>query len=265
MHFCAPELELHAINARAEHLPMTSPEAPQIADDAVRMVVRAPDGRRSAAVRIWFGPSDIYAAYRSIANIRKASIHFERPGQPEVRYIGYTSDFEKSQGRSARLQDRTHTSWKGLQFAPNYFLEFRFRVPVCELRRFVVNESPKTHWLTPPAPREASEITIISAPPTHSGLMPSMEGANPRELIAEFQLKNGRYVWIVHHHIACASPDWLMKAREAAKRSFKADIQSGKIRDILPQSRIGADVLCDDGSFAEVELAADFLRGRRRS
>jgi hypothetical protein len=240
-------------------------KTPYTADDAVRLVVRAPDGRRSAAWRIWFGPQDIYAGYRSIAHIRKASIHYERPGQPAVRYLGNTSEFETQQGRSSRLEDRANAYWKGLQIAPNYFVEFRFRVPECELRRFVTSESSKTHWLPAPRPKMATEVTIISGPPTHSGLIPSMEGSDHRELIGDFQLGNGRYVWITHQHVQCAAPAWLQQARKSAKQALKADLQSGKIRDILPQTRVGADVNCEDGSFAEVELAADFLRGRRRA
>lgn len=179
--------------------------------------------------------------------------------------IGFTSEREAKHGRSSLLADRAHAFWNGFEFALNYFIEFRIRVPECELRRFVASESPHTHWLPPPPPRMASEVTIISGPPTHAGLIPSVAGDEHRELIGEFQLPIGRYVWIFHHHILCASPEWLQNAREQAKKELKADLQSGKIRDILPTTRIGAGPPCDDGSFAEVELAADFLRGRRRA
>lgn len=245
---------------------MTSSPVPLAADDAVRVAVGSLAGRRSGAWRIWFGPQDIFAGYRSVAHIRKASIHYERHENPtQLRYIGYTSEWEKSQGKSTRLKDRAHQFWNGQEIASNYFIEFRIRVPECELRQFITNESPQTHWLAPPPPRMASEITIVSGPPTHTGLIPSMAGDNFRELIGEFQLSNGRYVWIVQHHIECASSEWLYAAREGAKNTFKFALQSGQIRDVLPKTRVGCGVHCGDGSFAEVELAADFLRGRKRA
>jgi hypothetical protein len=71
---------------------MTSSPVPLVADDAVRVAVGSLTGRRSGAWRIWFGPQDIFAGYRSVAHIRKASIHYERPESPtQLRYIGYTS------------------------------------------------------------------------------------------------------------------------------------------------------------------------------
>ncbi len=244
----------------------TASSVPLVCDDAVRVAVGSPTDRRSGVWRIWFGKQDIFAGYRSVAKIRKASIHYERPGQPtQMRYVGYTSEWEEMHGRSTRLADRAHAYWKGMEIAPNYFIEFRIRVPECELRRFVTNESPQTHWLTPPPPKMASEVTIVSGPPTHAGLIPSMLGDNFREIIGEFQLPNGRYVWVVQHHIECASPEWLRAARADAKSTFKSALQSGQIRDILPNTRVGAGVDCGDGSYAEVELAADFLRGRKRA
>jgi hypothetical protein len=93
---------------------MTSSPVPLAADDAVRVAVGSLTGRRSGAWRIWFGPQDIFAGYRSVAYIRKASIHYERPENPtQLRYIGYTSEWEKSQGRSTRLKDRAHQFWNG--------------------------------------------------------------------------------------------------------------------------------------------------------
>jgi hypothetical protein len=113
----------------------TSTPVPLAADDAVRVAVGSLTGRRSGAWRIWFGPQDIFAGYRSVAHIRKVSIHYERRESPtQLRYIVYTSEWEKSQGRPTRLKDRAHQLWNDEEIASNYFIEFRIRVPECELQ-----------------------------------------------------------------------------------------------------------------------------------
>lgn len=144
-----------------------------------------------------------------------------------------------------------------------YFIEFRFRIPECELRRFIVSDSPNTHWLPPPPPRMASEVTILSGPPHHAGIPPRREGEGPSELIAEFQLENRRYVWVVHQHIPSPSGAELQAVRKRARTEILR-LYGNKLGEILPRTRVTATTNCGDGSFAEVELAADFLRGARR-
>jgi hypothetical protein len=75
----------------------------------------------------------------------------------------------------------------------------RMRTPPVHYKRIAADSLARC-----PPPKMASEITIISGPP-YTGLIPSMAGDNFRELIGEFQLPSGRYVWIVQHHIECAS------------------------------------------------------------
>jgi hypothetical protein len=121
-------------------------ELPVTVDDALRVAIGQADGRRSSTWGIWFGPRDIFAAHRSIAHMRKASIHYPRPPeQPNTfRYIGYTTDYGKKSGLPIGVQDRAGGNiWQGAALGRDYFIEFRFRIPECELRRFIVSDSPR--------------------------------------------------------------------------------------------------------------------------
>jgi len=232
-----------------------------MADDALRVAVGTPEGRRSSTWRIWFGDADIYAAHRSIAHWRKVTIHYPRsPEKPTtLRYGGYTTHYAEKHGLPSSVQERAHAIWPGLEFAPDYFIEFRFRIPECELRRFTAKESEDTHWLKPPPPRQASEVSIVSGPPSHTGLVPQRAGGGDVELIGEFQLANGRFVWIMHHYIPFSASE-LKRIRLISKDEVNRRA-GGRIGQILPSTRVTATLNCEDGTCAEVELAADFLRG----
>lgn len=197
--------------------------------------------------------------------MRKASVHYPRPGHGgTLRYIGYTSEYSKEHGLPIYLPERAQHRWPGYEFANDYFVEFRIRIPKTELRRFFLHDSHDTHWLQPPPARNATEITVISGPPWHEGLVPQVAGDSPRELLADFQLPNGRYVWIMHHHIPTPSGPEMQAVRERIRQEWVRIQRAGIAANILPNTRVGADTDCGDGSFAEVELAADFLLRRKR-
>lgn len=117
---------------------------PSANSKVLRIAIGEPEGRHSSVLRIWFGPADIYAAFRTFAHIWKASIHYPRPGYVDtVRYVGYTRDYaEKVSPELAPIprEQRTHSEWRGVEIAPGFFMEFRFRVPESELRVFPLNE-----------------------------------------------------------------------------------------------------------------------------
>lgn len=255
-----PRAEVFNLDGNSDVKPL-----PATADDALRVAVGDPSGLRSGTWRIWFGPYDIFAGYRSVAHMRKVSVHYPRPGhEGTLRYIGYTSDYSEEHGLPNHLPERAQHAWPGYEFANGYFVEFRIRIPRTELRRFLLPDSRDTHWLPPPPAQNATEITIVSGPPSHEGLVPQMAGDSPRELLAEFRLPNGRYVWIMHHHIPTPSGAEMQAVRERVRQEWLNMQRTGTAAKILPKTRVGADTNCGDGSFAEVELAADFLLNRKR-
>ena len=233
-------------------------------ENVLRIAVGEIDGRRSSTWRIWFGPQDIYASFRVLGGKRKVSIHYPRPKQPNtIRYIGYTKDFTaQSFGKRLSRQERTHIEWNGLEIAPDYYLEFRFRVPESELRRLTQDVITKILWLKPPPIGEASEVTILSGPSTHTGIFPQRSDGAIMELLLQHQLENGRYVWVLHHHIPAPPLEVMQSHREMVKQlslnenwpiSSKADVDN---------VRVNLTMQCEDGTVAEVELSGDFLFDR---
>lgn len=149
-------------------------------NDVLRLAIGQPEGRRSGVWRIWFGDADIYVAYRSMGHVRKASIHFPRPPEhPQaLRYIGYTSDYAKQVDLPTSVRDRASLIWPGAHIGQDYFIEFRIRIPECELRRFAGDDISHVLWLPTPSPKTTSELFLISGPPHHSGLAPQKEGSS---------------------------------------------------------------------------------------
>jgi hypothetical protein len=227
-------------------------------DHSLRLVVGDPTGRRSSTWRIWFEAIDVYAGFRTICGMRKASIHFPRPGHPNtLRYIGPTQPFaQRTRGSRVSRQERTDVEWPGLEFAPGYFIDFRFRIPETELRVLDSDGARDVRWLTPPPAGAASEVTILSGPATHRGPRPRRDDGDD-ELLKEHRLADGQVVWILHQHIPTPPDAVLQSYRDQVKREAVA---RGWLKNPLTRnSRITLTMNCEDGSFAEVELAADFL------
>ena len=82
-------------------------------------------------------------------------------------------------------------------------------------------------------------------------------------MVADFRLPNGRYIWVMHHHIPSMSNEALQRIRKQARVEL-IRLYAGKLGEILPKTRVTATINCGDGSIAEVELAADFLKGSQR-
>lgn len=229
-------------------------------ETTLRLAVGAVDGRRSSTWRIWFGPLDIYAGFRSISGVRKVSVHYPRPGKTgTLRYIGFTKEFaEKDVGVPVRREDRTHTEWRGLEIAPNYFIEFRFRIPESELRHLASDQAKDVLWLQPPQPGFASEVTILSGPATHVGLAPKRDDGGRVDQLLQHQLQNGRVVWVLHHHIPAPTPEVLRSFRDLVSTQAGGRPPADSTESTA-NHRICLTMDCGDGSAAEVELAADFL------
>lgn len=237
----------------------------KVSADTLRLAVGQASGRRSSIWRIWFGPADIYAAFRTMAGIRKITVHYPRPeSSGTVRYIGYTKDYaEKLTGKSnIKRHERTDVEWPGLEIAPGYFIEFRFRIPESELRVFDSDLPADVIWLDVPAERMGTEITILSGPPTHEGPIPQRADGNQTQCLLDHTLKNGRRVWVIHHEIPAPSPENMTKYRQQVYANAKRQGQLPLARSIHKSSRVSLTMNCGDGSFAEAELAADFLWDR---
>ena len=207
-------------------------------------------------------PQDIYAAFRTLGNVRKVSIHYPRQGLPRtLRYIGYTKDFaERRYGRSVNRRERTDAEWRGLDLGNGYFIEFRFRIPECELRLLDDDGSKDVLWLCPPPTGAASEVTILSGPSTHVGLPPKRADDGTVDCIAELSLKNGRRVWILHHHIPAPPEEVMQSYRDRVRREICKQEGLDTSKPISRNARINLTMDCEDGSAAEVELSGDFLR-----
>lgn len=197
--------------------------------------------------------------------MRKVSIHYPRPGKTgTLRYIGYTREFVERKGADLGRPERTHAEWRGVEFGPSYFVEFRFRIPESELRPLAVEDADEVLWLQPPPTGGASEVTILSGPASHEGLHPGRSDGGAIELIAEHRLANGRLVWVQHHHIPAPPEHVLQSYREMVLLRAR---QEGWLNDPMATSttsRINLTMDCEDGSAAEVEMAADFLHSYTR-
>lgn len=226
----------------------------------LRLAVGSPTEKKSSTWRIWFGPLDIYAGFRTIAGIRKVSIHYPRLHQPNtVRYIGFTKNFaEQNKTHKVSRKERTHMEWSGLEFSPGYFIEFRFRIPESELRPITLDNAKDIFWLDKPAIGFASEVTIISGPGSHKGLPPRRDDAGQVDHLLEHRLENGRIIWVVHHHIPAPKPTDLDNWRANIKNNINKNHLS-ILRKLSPNARICVTADCADGSAAEIELATDFL------
>jgi hypothetical protein len=155
------------------------------ADNGIRIAVGERGGRRSSTWRIWFGPKDIYAGFRTLGGIRKASIHYPRPRLPTtVRYIGYTLDYAKTimSAREITREMRTHVQWPGAEIAPDLYVEFRFRIPESGLRPLTETDDDLTVWLKPPPAEMGTEVTILSGPAGYSGKVPARSDGKPNRV-----------------------------------------------------------------------------------
>jgi hypothetical protein len=229
---------------------------------ALRIAVGEENNRRSSTWRIWMGPQDIYAGFRVIAGIRKISIHFPRPGlSGTLRYIGYTKNYAQSLSGQTELtrEQRTQWEWPGTEIAPDYFMEFRFRIPESELRLLDCDGADDIVWISPPPEGMATEVAILSGPSTHKGVAPQRSDGARIEYLLEERLPNGRWIWVLHHIIPAPPPEDMRKFRQqvysemALHRRLPPTVPVGK------NTRVNLTMDCGDGSLAEVELAADFL------
>jgi hypothetical protein len=178
--------------------------------DGIQLAIGEPTGLRGSLWDIWFGAQDIYVSVDHMFGQWKTTIHYERSNQPgRVRYTGFTTQFARKMRRSLGRADRATYEWPGLELRPgsDCFLEFRLRIPASELRpigsadlRLLNRGEPLSiRWLPVPRIGPASEVSIISGSPTHSGPRPNRENGAPDRLILERRLGNGRIIWIIQH------------------------------------------------------------------
>jgi hypothetical protein len=236
--------------------------------NGIRVAVGEPNGRRSSTWRIWFGPNDVYAAFRQVANKRKVSIHFEHADHPgRVRYAGFTDPYAKylMPDEPMTRQKRMHAEWPGADLGSDCYAEFRFRIPECELRHLDSDGARDVIWLDAPPVGMGTEVLILSGPPSYQGLFPQRSYGAPTGCLHETQLANGRRIWVVHHVIPAPSSE-IEKYRKQVWREFAIH---GWLDPAVPppskDERLNLSMDCQDGSGAEVELAADFIGLRRRA
>jgi len=156
-------------------------------------------------------------------------------------------------------EQRTHLEWPGIEIAPSYFVEFRFRIPESELRVLDSDGSKDVVWVSAPPIGMASEITILSGPPTHQGPVPQRSDGGRIECLLDEQLKNGRRVWVLHHVIPAPSSEDMHKYRQQVYRECALRGWLPPTTPVGKNSRVNLTMDCADGSIAEFELAADFL------
>ena len=238
--------------------------------DGIQLAVGSPTGLRGSLWEIWFGHRDIYLASTHFYNRWKASIHFERPNEPgRVHYIGITAKVAKALGRNSGRESRTDFEWSGIELAPgsDYFLEARIRVAHSELCAFGTadleplnrGEPIDVRWLPMPPPGLATEVTIISAPPHHSGSFPPRADGAPVDRVHQRRLSNGRFVWLLQHTIpAPSSQD--MQAYRKRVATGQPIIASGEMRSGAARAIVAIN--CGDGSGAFTEFLID-IRGAR--
>jgi hypothetical protein len=235
--------------------------------DGIQLAVGEPAGLRGNLYAIWFGPRDIYIAANDRYEDWKTSIHYESPHKAgRLRYSGISSAFAKKLKMSASRPDRTALEWPGIELRPgsDYYLEFRLRVPQSELRPLGEadlmplnsGEPLDIRWLPAPPPGLASEVSIITGPPSHVGERPRREDYAADVLVLERQLANGRLVWLIQHVIPAPPSDALDAFRRKAAKQSRTFPRRGNLsahREIVAMN-------CEDGSAAFGEFATDFPR-----
>ena len=171
---------------------------------ALRVGVGLPSGPRSSVWRIWFGPGDVYVAFRNLGAIRKTSIHFPRPRQSTtLRYVGFTKRYaENLAGAPMPMlrRQRTHLEWMGTPVnGSDFHVEFRMRVAESELRVFSQRDDQSAAWLEPPPRGYFGELSIISGP---SNQVPNLVAEDGSKIgwILEHQLLAGPRIWVLWHH-----------------------------------------------------------------
>ena len=227
----------------------------------IRISVGSPGGIRSATWRVWFGPADIYAGFRTLGAIRKASIHFPRPGQPNtLRYVGYTRTYaEELHARSVMRHERTNLEWTGGQLQNEHLVEFRFRIPHTELRLLPQESEDKVVWIDGTDTSAMTEVTIVSGPEAQSTEHPVRGDGTPVRVLGKSALSIGRTVWVLSSKMPGPSEVELRDYRFQARHALA-------VQGLLPQAkatsegaRFNLTFECPDGSAGELELAADFL------
>jgi hypothetical protein len=223
--------------------------------EGIQFAVGELGGLRGSVYSVWFGQRDIYIAKNDLFEVWKATIHFAKPGKTErVAHSGMTAQFARKHGLSTSRHERAKEQWPGMELLPgsDVILEFRLRVPQSELRRLGTSDlaplNPEDpldiRWLPTPPVGGASEVTIISAPPTHAGGCPRREDFADNVFFGR-QLASGRFVWLTYHFIPAPSSADLQAYRDYADRNM------GKSRQ--KYRRFVASINCGDrtSSFAE--------------
>jgi hypothetical protein len=228
--------------------------------EGIQFAVGEPNGLRGSLYSVWFRETDIYISKIDLYEDWKASIHFGKPGIPyPVRYGGFSGPFAKKHGLSTRRRDRAGHEWPGMELLPgsDVILEFRLRIPQSEIRPLGTadlkplnpGDPLDVHWLPAPPVGGASEVTIISAPPTHAGGQPRRDDFADR-LIYERQLANGRFIWLAHHYIPAPADADLHAYREVVDRQ----LGDSKVK----YRRFVALMDCEDGSAAFAEFVTNY-------
>lgn len=229
-----------------------------MASQALRVAVCDGD-RRSATWRFWFGPRDAYVATRAGAHEHKVSIHYPRAGLPAIlRYVGWTREGALRRGMPADISraQRTHAVWRGHQFAPGYYIEYRIRFLPEELRSFNEPDEESIYWLAAPRAGRATEIALLSAPISHEGPCPTPSDGTEVEVLHDVRLPGLRRLWIVALEIPAPTKGWLEGVRALASQELREDL---KAQSPSPSLRVMVHLLQDDGCACYVDLAADSI------
>lgn len=240
--------------------------------DGFQLAVGESSGLRGSLWDIWFGDRDIYLASAQFFGEWKASIHFDRPNKPgRVRYTGITTQVAHARGQNSSRAARQDCEWPGIELSPgsDYFLEFRLRVPRSELRPWGTSdlrplnpdEPLAVHWLAAPPIGFATEVSIISAPPTHSGSTPTREDGAPSVPFIKRHLSNGLFVWFIQHVIPAPTSE-AFRAYRHHLMTNRPVIDRRKSRSGPARAIVSMD--CGDGSGAFAELVVNFPNSQRR-
>ena len=134
-----------------------------------RFGVGKPDFSHSMVWKVWSGwkTADLYITARPIGGAVKVSLHAPRPGLRAERHMGFTSEYIQSR-QSWHGESRHYDSWEeGSQLEHGITLEFLFRFPTAELRRFPLSQSDlakKIVWLEPAPEGQVLEVQLLYAP-----------------------------------------------------------------------------------------------------
>ena len=117
---------------------------------------------------MWFGPSDIYVAAKTLSGTWKFTVHYANPPRfpSPVRYFGYTSEFAKRATPDGQTVTRSQRSQLEPSFHPissDVWLEALVRIPDEELRVFT-SDSEDVIWLPAPQPAHMTEFLLVSTP-----------------------------------------------------------------------------------------------------